>query len=268
MKTVVVTGSTRGIGLGLAGSFLALGCQVVVSGRTQAAVDQAVRQLAAKHPAERILGQACDMTVFEQVQALWDAAAARFGRVDIWINNAGLSNSMMPLWEVPPQRLHDVVHINVVGKMYGAKAAISGMLRQGGGHVYNMEGFGSDGGVRAGLTPYGLSKYAVRYLNKALLAETKGTSVKVSRISPGIVITDLLMDGYVGSKENAARAKRIFNILGDKVETVTPYLARKILENESSGAYIRWLTFPKIVFRFLTAGINKRDLFNEPAGAH
>jgi NAD(P)-dependent dehydrogenase (short-subunit alcohol dehydrogenase family) len=262
MKTVVITGSTRGIGYGLAESFLERGCSVVVSGRTQAAVEQAVTALAKKHPAERICGQACDMGVFEQVQALWDAAVKKFGRVDIWINNAGMSNPMLPFWEQTPERLRDVVNTNLLGAMYGSKVAIAGMLKQGGGHLYNMEGFGSDGGMRVGLTPYGTTKYGVRYFIKALIAETQNTPVKVSTLSPGIVITDLLMDGYVGRDADKERAKRVFNILGDKVETVTPYLAQKVLENDKAGARIAWLTFPKIAFRFATAGFNKRNLFS------
>jgi NAD(P)-dependent dehydrogenase (short-subunit alcohol dehydrogenase family) len=81
MKAIVITGSTRGIGYGLADSFLSLGCRVIISGRTQASVEQAVAKLSPKHQAERIFGHPCDVTQFEQVQALWDAAKAHFGQV-------------------------------------------------------------------------------------------------------------------------------------------------------------------------------------------
>jgi regulator of sigma D len=83
----------------------------------------------------------------------------------------------------------------------------------------------------------------------------------VCRLSPGIVITDLLMDGYVGTGEDLARAQRVFNILGDTVETVTPYLVERILANTQHGAYINWLTTPKVIYRFLTARFTQRDLF-------
>jgi NAD(P)-dependent dehydrogenase (short-subunit alcohol dehydrogenase family) len=83
MKTIVITGSTRGIGYGLADSLLALGCAVTVSGRALASVEKAVAELAAKHEPGRVLGQPCDVTDFEQAQALWDAAKAHFGKVDI-----------------------------------------------------------------------------------------------------------------------------------------------------------------------------------------
>ncbi|MFN8373352.1 MAG: SDR family oxidoreductase [Anaerolineae bacterium] len=262
MKTVVITGSTRGIGYGLANAFLALGCNVVVSGRAQESVDQAVSRLSAQHPGERLLGQPCDVTGYEQLQQLWQASVARFGRVDIWINNAGVSNPMMPLWEQTSQKLHDVVNINLLGMMFASKVAISGMLKQGGGHLYNMEGAGSNGRIHVGLTPYGISKYGARYLNKALLLETKGTPVKVSSLSPGMVITDLLMEGYAGKDNDKAQAARIFNILGDKVETVTPYLAQKVLANDQTGARIAWLTPMKIMWRFATANLIKRNVFD------
>ena len=79
MRSIVITGSTRGIGYGLADSFLALDCDVTVSGRTLAGVERAVEALSSKHQTENAFGHPCDVTRFEQVQALWDAAANRFG---------------------------------------------------------------------------------------------------------------------------------------------------------------------------------------------
>ena len=89
MKTVVITGSTRGIGRGLAENFLARGCKVVVSGRQAEGVAAVVTELAGRHGEENVAGKACDISDGSQLQGLWDEAASRFGRVDIWINNAG-----------------------------------------------------------------------------------------------------------------------------------------------------------------------------------
>ena len=91
IKTIVITGSTRGIGFGVASSFLNLGCAVMVSGRTQPAVDEAVKKLAESHGADHVHGISCDVSDVAQLQALWDAAVAEFGHVDIWINNAGIA---------------------------------------------------------------------------------------------------------------------------------------------------------------------------------
>ncbi|MDH5507046.1 MAG: SDR family oxidoreductase [Anaerolineae bacterium] len=262
MKTILITGSTRGIGFGLANSFLDLGCAVVVCGRKAASVAQAVASLAAKHDPARIFGQACDMTDFAQVQALWDAAQAHFGQVDIWINNAGLNSPIANFWELPAGEIHAVVQANLVGAMYGAKVALSGMLAQGFGALYNMEGSGSDGTVRHGMTLYGSTKRGLNYLTDALAQEVKDTPLLVGAISPGMVITDMLGRDRVASDEEWQRVKRVFNILADKTETVTPWLAQRVLANTSNGVTISWLTKAKIIGRFLSAPFSKRDLFS------
>jgi NAD(P)-dependent dehydrogenase (short-subunit alcohol dehydrogenase family) len=261
MTSVVITGSTRGIGYWLADSFLALGCAVTVSGRTSEAMDKAVAELSARHGAERVLGQLCDVTDFEQVQALWDTAKAHWGQVDIWINNAGLSNPGSKFWEQPAERLRAVVETNLLGAMYGCKVAVNGMLDQGFGAIYNLEGFGSDGRKMEGLALYGVTKYALRYLDDALAQEVKGTPVLVGAFRPGMVITDLVTGQFEKDSEEWEKAKRIFNIIAERPETVTPWLARRALENDKNGARIAFSSTWKLLGRFLTAPFHKRNLF-------
>jgi len=261
MKTVVITGSTRGIGYGLADEFLKSGCQVVVNGRSQSGVDKAIASLSQKHGADRLVGQAGDVVKPEDHQALWKTAVSTFGKVDIWINNAGVGHPMMMVWEIPPEKVHQIVDIDVKGLVFGSQVAIRGMIEQGHGHLYNMEGFGSNGRTRPGLSLYGSTKSAVRFLSKSLTKETDDTPVKVSTISPGMVITEFITDQYKDDPQGLEDAKKIFNILADKVETVTPWLVQKMLANEKSGASIEWLTSMKVMKRFATARFNKRDLF-------
>jgi NAD(P)-dependent dehydrogenase (short-subunit alcohol dehydrogenase family) len=262
MKTVVITGSTRGIGYGLADSFLDLGCAVVVSGRTSGTVEKVVARLSAKHDADRVFGYPCDVTDFEQVQALWNAAQARFDKIDIWINNAGLGNPQMDFWELPAEEIQAVVSTNLIGAMYGAKVALSAMLEQGFGAVYNMEGLGSDGRKVEGLALYGSTKAGLRYLDECLVKETEGTPVLVGALRPGMVITDFLTRQYEDrSPEDWESAKRMFNIIADRVEDVTPWLAQQVLANDKNGACISWLSRWKVMGRFLTARFRKRNLF-------
>jgi len=261
MKNIVITGSTRGIGYGLADAFLARGCSVVVSGRAQENVEHAVAKLTSKHDPDRVFGHACDVTQFEQVQALWDAAKTHFGRVDIWINNAGISHPQVDFWDHPPERIEATVATNLVGAMNSAKVALKGMLGQGFGSLYNMEGLGSDGRKMEGLTLYGCTKYGLHYLTDALAQETKGTPVLVGALMPGMVITDLVTKQFDDRPEEWERAKRIFNIIADRVETVTPWLAEKVLANSRNGARIKWITSSKMAIRFLTAPFRKRNLF-------
>jgi NAD(P)-dependent dehydrogenase (short-subunit alcohol dehydrogenase family) len=262
MTIIVITGSTRGIGYGLADSFLALGCAVIISGRAPAGVEQAVTRLASQYEADRIFGYPCDVTRKEQVQALWDAAQAHFGTVDIWINNAGTAHPQLDFWDCSPEQIQAVVNTNVIGAMYGAQVALRGMRDQGSGSFYNMEGLGSNGRRVEGLTLYGTTKYALRYLTDALVQETRGTPILVGALRPGMVLTDLVTGQYEGRPEEEwEAARRIFNILADRVETVAPWLARQVLANNRSGVRITWLTRTKIIGRFLAAPFRKRDLF-------
>lgn len=263
MQGIVITGSTRGIGLGLAGEFLRRGCAVTINGRSRGSIDTALATLGRDLDAARIVGQPGDVTAPETHQALWDAATAAFGRVDIWINNAGMGQPMIKVWEMPEAMVHQIVDINLKGAVFGAQVAIRGMMAQGGGHIYNMEGFGSNGRLRAGLSLYGTTKAGLRFLSRSLTKEMAGTPVKVSTISPGIVITELLTDPFKDDPEGLERAKRVFNTLGDKVETVTPWLVDKMLANDKSGAAIEYLTTGKIITRFTLAPFRKRDLFSE-----
>ncbi|MGC9346762.1 MAG: SDR family oxidoreductase [Anaerolineae bacterium] len=259
-KVVVITGSTRGIGFGLAREFLARYCRVVVCGRTEESTQDAVERLVETNQADQILGQMCDVRCPDEVQALWDAAVDRFGRVDIWINNAGLGTDQRELWTHDPEELAAVTETNILGTLYGCRVAMVGMLAQGAGEIYNMEGLGSDGRRVEGLTLYGMSKRAVRYLTRGLVEEAKGSPVIVGSLSPGMVTTDLLVSQYDRDSEDWERAQRIFDILADRVETVTPWLVDQMLSASRHGVRHRWLTFPKLVWRFVTAPFRRRGV--------
>jgi len=260
VKVVVITGSTRGIGLGLANAFLTLGCAVTISGRASSSTEPAVARLAANHGWERILGHPCDVTRPDQVQSLWRAAHDHFGRIDIWINNAGISHPRLKFWDHSPEQIQTVLNTNLAGAMFGSKVALRGMLEQGFGSIYNVEGLGSDGRRVSGLTLYSSTKYGLRYLTDALADETRGTSIVVGALSPGMVVTDMLTSEERSTADWEA-SKHIFNILADRVEDVTPWLARQVLANKKNGARIRWLTRGKILRRLLVAPFRKRDLF-------
>jgi short-subunit dehydrogenase len=263
LKIVVITGSTRGIGYGLADSFLDLGCAVAISGRTQEAVDRAVAELSTKHSAERIVGCPCDVTNFEQVQGLWDTTRTHFARVDIWVNNAGLGQKQVRFWEVSTERIEAIVKANVLGTMYGSQVALLGMLEQGFGALYNVEGLGSGGPKVEGTSVYAASKAGLHYFDEMLAQELSDTAVIVGSLNPGMVITELVTGPYDGKPEEWERAKRIFNIIADRVETVTPWLAKQMLDNEKNGARISWTSTWKVGLRFLMSPFRKRDLFGE-----
>ncbi len=261
MKTVVITGSTRGIGLGLVRAFLEEGCSVVVSGRDAGRVELVRAELAEQYGEDRVLGVACDVRECDAVQGVWDESVARFGSVDVWINNAGISHAQVEVWELTADCAKTIIDTNVLGTIYGARVAIAGMLAQGFGAIYNLEGLGSAGRHVPGTSLYATTKAAVRYFTDALILETRGTALVVGAIRPGMVMTDLILEGLDRESPDWPRAKRIFNILADRVETVTPWIARRVLKNDTTGVRIDWLTRRRVLARFLLAPFRKRNVF-------
>lgn len=262
MKTVVITGSTRGIGLGLAKEFLKAGCKVVITGRKDADVKRVVGELAAISGNENVTGQACDVSEPAQVQALWDHASSFSGSVDIWINNAGLGQSTQPAWEVTPEMTRTIVRTNIEGTINGCTTAMRGMLLQGFGAIYNMEGLGSDGRKISGLSNYGTSKAAVRYYSQALIDEAKKTPVLVGTLQPGMVLTDMLSRENV-SEEEWKQLKMLYNFLADTVPHVTSWLVKKVLGNQRHGAHFNYMNIGRILLHAFDTIFRKRDVIKE-----
>jgi NAD(P)-dependent dehydrogenase (short-subunit alcohol dehydrogenase family) len=259
MANVVITGSTRGIGLGMVKEFRRLGHDVVVSSRGQAAVDKAVAEVSSAPGSGRVLGQACDVSQRDQVDMLWRAAAGQ-GKVDVWINNAGLAGPKVNLIQLSMADMEPVIATNIWGMIWGTQVPLAGMMAQGHGKIFNFEGFGSDGMTAPGLTIYGATKAALTYFTKSMNKEIKGSPVLLGTISPGIVVTDLLEESKDPDPAAWAKTKKLYNILADRVETVVPYLVAEVLKAEKPGAAIKWLTTPKAAWRFMSAGITKRKV--------
>jgi NAD(P)-dependent dehydrogenase (short-subunit alcohol dehydrogenase family) len=262
MKSIVITGSTSGIGFGLADAFLARGCAVTLSGHSQTNLDKACGILADKHDKSRILAYLCEVSRYDEVQGLWDAAMGRFGRIDIWINNAGAGHRETPIWDYSRETIDRLVAANVTGALYGLNVASRGMMQQGFGSIYNMEGLGSSGPVIKGLALYSATKSALASLTAAAAKEVEGTPVIVGGIRPGMVATKLITEQYEGHPDEWKRVERIFNILADRVETVTPWLADKILSNKKNGVRIQWLSRSKVMLRFLESPFRRRRIFD------
>jgi short-subunit dehydrogenase len=124
-----------------------------------------------------------------------------------------------------------------------------------------MEGMGSDGRKHSGLAYYGMTKYGLSYFTDCLVDDTKGTPLIVGALRPGMVITDMIYEQYKERPEEFQDAQRIFNIIADTVDNVSPWLATRILNNKKSGVRISYMSRTKMIGRFLTAPFTKRDLF-------
>jgi short-subunit dehydrogenase len=248
----------------MAREFINQGHNVVVSSRRPEAVDAAVAELRGLSP-QQVSGLACDVARMADVRALWEHAHHTFGSVDMWINNAGVTNRKLYLDQIPDEQLETVVQTNVLGLMNCCKVAIAGMLEQGRGTIFNMEGFGSDGMTKPGMSVYGATKSALKYFTKALVKEYKDTPLIIGYMSPGIVVTDLLMKDLNDSQsEEFKQRSGLLNTVADRVETVAPHLVNGALNASKTGVAVRWMTPMQLVGRLLSKPFVKRDVLSAP----
>lgn len=188
-KVAVVTGGTRGLGLELARLYAQEGALVVIGSRSEGGVRKAVAMLGQE--GLQVTGQACDVSRQTEVVALRDLALAQHGRLDIWVNNAGLSGAYGPTQQVPEEVFEQVIRTNIFGTYYGSLAALDAMLPRHSGHLINLMGRGDKEPVPY-QTAYAATKSWVRSFTLALARENKGTGVHIHALNPGLVQTDML----------------------------------------------------------------------------
>lgn len=267
MKTVVITGSSRGFGFCQARKFKELGCNVVLSAVNEETLKKAAEALKEIGPKEaRVIWTRCDVSDYLAVQNLWNLAKSSFGAVNIWVNNAGVNSPDKPVCELTEEEISYLLNVDLKGAIYGSRAAFAGMKEQGFGQIYNVEGYGSNDAMMTGLTLYGTAKRALTYFTRSLAKESHdltGDKVCVCRLAPGIMITDFLKTANGGATkiELPEKTKKVYNILGDYPQTIADYCVPRMLANEKNDARIIWLTNRKAFGRFLTAGFKKRDFF-------
>ena len=257
MINIVITGSSKGIGFGLAREFAGRGHQVMLSGSNQASVDTALANMAAPDVPGQVQGTACNVSDPVQVQNLWSAATQAFGSVDIWINNAGLARTVWPIKDTPDDQIAQMITSNLLGTALGSKVAVNGMLAQGHGKLFNMLGGGSDGEFFPGMGIYGSTKRGMDYLTNALVKENADSSLVIAKIRPGMIITEGVLREIEADRENFEKSRKTMNVLCDTIETVAPFLVDGILACEKSGSKIAWLSGGKIGKRMMMERFRK-----------
>ncbi|MFM7396987.1 MAG: SDR family NAD(P)-dependent oxidoreductase [Gammaproteobacteria bacterium] len=277
-QTIIITGSTQGLGFGYARECLRRGHNVIVSGRDPSRVQLAITRLAAECPGSeaRIAGTACDVSQLSSVQALWDFAAARFGRIDIWLNNAGFARTGAQFADNTANEIESMVRSNVIGSINAAQVAVAGFKRQAsgqggrnageGGKLYlTLGGGGATGRVVPGMTVYSTTKRAVKYLADCLVKERKDErdeSILIGTISPGINITEgMIREMRALPADRRAKALKQLSFIGEHVETTTPWIVERILADNKQGNDITWLTTGRMAGRALSMLFGSRRDF-------
>jgi len=272
MGTAVITGSTKGIGRGLAEAFVQRGHNAVICSRNPDDVARVAAEISATAKGQ-CSGLACDNTDKSQVQALWNHAVETYGAVDYWINNAGTATSRHAVHELPEDLTRTLISSNLLGTTFGSQVAINGFRSQGHGALYNVLGGSFDGKrLVPNMGVYSSTKAGIHLLTKYLIDENKSTeksaqgTIVIAEISPGMLITDNWFEEQKQlSNEDWEKIRPMLNILCDDVAEVAPWLVDQVLENHTSGKRIAWLTGGKIAGRFFAAKVlgKKRDLFSK-----
>jgi len=177
-KVVYISGGSRGIGLAIGQAFREVGAKVVVSGRTERALQ-----------ATGLDYKVCDIVDPAQIQQCVDDIVGRFGRLDVLFNVAGI-NFRNAAETFPEDKLDAILTVNVRGNFLVARASGKAMISQGWGKIVNIASLHTHQSLN-GVSAYGVSKGAIGSMTRALAVEWAKYNVQVNAIAPGIIRTDL-----------------------------------------------------------------------------
>lgn len=182
-KVVVITGASRGLGCALALGFAQEGAQLVLANRREDELTDVARETGG-------IAVVTDVSDEAQVHELAKTAVEKYGRIDVWINNAGIWMPHVPVEQLDWRRVHELFEVNVFGLMYGSKEALMQMKRQGAGTIVNITSIrGID--PKPNEAGYTASKYAATGFTKCLRLEAEPHGIRVIGVYPGGMRTHL-----------------------------------------------------------------------------
>lgn len=189
-KVAIVTGGTRGIGYAIVKTYLENGAKVAVWGSREETVSAALEKLRAENPAWEVTGMWPALTDYAAVEAAVAQVKDHFGRVDVLVNNAGVS-AREPLYQYDPAAFEKIMNLNVNAVFYTTRAVAPIMKAQGGGVILNTSSMVSLYGQAAGVG-YPTSKFAVNGMTKSLARELARDQIRVNAVAPGVTRTDMV----------------------------------------------------------------------------
>ncbi|RMI30509.1 SDR family oxidoreductase [Nocardia stercoris] len=198
-KTAIVTGASRGIGLGIAQRLVDEGAKVVITARKQDALDEAVAALGGPSRALAVAGRADDAA--HQAETV-ERAVETFGSADLLVNNTGINPVFGPMVELSLDAARKIVEVNCLAALSWVQQTYQGWMKDNGGSVVNVSSV-------AGLKPapgigfYGSSKAMLTHITQELAAEL-GPDIRVNAVAPAVVKTQFASALYEGREEKLA----------------------------------------------------------------
>ncbi|MCX4354754.1 MAG: SDR family NAD(P)-dependent oxidoreductase [Oscillospiraceae bacterium] len=189
-QVAFVTGGTRGIGYAIVRTFLENKAKVVLCGSRPDTAEKAVEALKAENSNFEVEGMSPDLTDYASVEKAISDVKTKYGRIDIVVNNAGISASDS-LYNYDPKNFDKIMQLNVNSCFYTARAAAPIMKENGGGVILNTSSMVSIYGQPAGVG-YPASKFAVNGITKSLARELAKDRIRVNAVAPGVTDTDMV----------------------------------------------------------------------------
>jgi NAD(P)-dependent dehydrogenase (short-subunit alcohol dehydrogenase family) len=224
-KTAVVTGASRGLGAHLAADFAGRGMRLGLCARSAPAVPDGT--------GEGVVAWKFDVRDADAVDQFARAVEERFGRIDLWINNAGVLNPITPLRRAPVAEWGRHIQINVAGVFHGARAYVGHLRRLGeagkGGVLVNI----SSGAARspyAGWSAYCAAKAAVDMLTRCVAIEEAGIELRAHAVAPGIVDTTMQEQIRASSPDDFPEQARFVQIARESKFSTPAFVAARLLE--------------------------------------
>ena len=256
-KNIVITGSTRGIGKEIAKKLLTQGHNVVITSSNPNNVYSTYREFKKDDSIEgKCFPVIADISSFDDCNKLLNKSLNLLdNHIDIWINNAGVcfKNNLINLND---NEISTIVNTNLLGTIFCCRVIIPHMLQQKNGILINFEGAGSNGFSTPDFSVYGSTKCAITQFTRSISKEYSDSNIKFCTISPGMVITELLL-------HNAdVKSKQIFNIFCESTDHIANYLVTKI-NKIKHNEHIRYLTINRIFLLFLISFVRKNRFFDK-----
>jgi 3-oxoacyl-[acyl-carrier protein] reductase len=204
-KIAIVTGASQGIGKAMALAFALEGANVVVTARTAQALDDLAGQIG--HMGREALAVPADLRIDEDIAKIADGTLARFGRIDILVNNAAIIHPPLDLVELDAHLWRDVIEVNLTAAALLTKAVLPGMIENQSGKIINISSIGGRKGGK-GRSAYRVTKAGLISLTESVAAEVKPYSIDVNCICPGGVKTEGFRQAFGESRAENPKLMR------------------------------------------------------------